>query len=389
MATTRRKPATRSRKAPAKQSTKRSPFGFLIFGLILGLALAAFLSYYLKSSPLPFTQQTAQTSNQTSTGMRQTVPASQQPPLQAPTRNVEAPAVVQTAPGYVSPQPATTSPGSATTSSAPSTSIAAQTANNQGTQQPSASSTADPIGAIIDPNSGLVTAPVAQSNARINPDALIKQKPETAKSPSTTVNGNAGTTASSNANTTVSQTAKTSSTPAAASSTKSKTTTGSSDQIAQLIKNIPEERKSPTISQNLASAPLRIQAPSSIAATDKGVHLNTAPANANKPASNSNKATTGASASSNSTASGANNSASAKKISTQYLQVGSFANYQEADATRARMLLLGFNNVSISKTRVNNTEFNRVRIGPFNDEQALKTSQQKLQSANIQSTVVR
>ena len=41
MATTRRKPATRSRKAPAKQSAKRSPFGFLMFGILASIVVAA------------------------------------------------------------------------------------------------------------------------------------------------------------------------------------------------------------------------------------------------------------------------------------------------------------------------------------------------------------
>ena len=373
MATTRRKPATRSRKAPAKQSAKRSPFGFLMFGLILGLALAAFLSYYLKSSPLPFTQQTSQVPGQPSTGARQP----QQAPLHAPTRNSEAQLASQTAPSQVQPNQAVTPNGPAESSTTPTSSIAAQTANNQvGNQH--APNAADPIGAMIDPNSGLVTTPLAQSTARINPDALIKQKPEAAKTP----NASTSTTANSNsaADTGASASAATKNT--AASNTKPKATTGSGDQIAQLIKTIPAEPKTPSISQNLASAPLRIQAPSSVAATDKGIHLNNTQASSNKSGASTTQA-------SSSPTSGTKNNAAAKKISTQYLQVGSFANYQEADATRARMLLLGFSNVSISKTRVNNTEFNRVRIGPFNDEQALKSSQQKLQSANIQSTVVR
>lgn len=339
MATSRRKPATRSRRAPAKKSGGgRTGFTYLIFGLILGLALAAFLSFYLKSTPLPFSTQTSQGSRDAGARDSQqlTQQAPLQVPLQAPTRTSEAQVLSQTMPTPIAAQQAP-----------------AQTATPNQAITPSS----DQIGALIDPNSGLVTAPIAQSNHSVQADALIKQKPEMTKAPSNTVQNN---TASSKA--TVPATPEANKT---SNNTTNKSASGSPDQIAQLIQAIPAEKKAPTVSQNIAKAPLRIEAPSSVAATDKGVHLGNA----------------------------ANNTANTNKAPAtgipRYLQVGSFANYQEADATRARMLLLGFNNVSISKTRVNNTEFNRVRIGPFNDEQALKISQQKLQSANIKSTIVR
>ncbi len=354
MATSRRKPATRSRRAPAKKSGGRSGFTYLVFGLILGLALAAFLSFYLKSTPLPFSTETSQNSRDADARAPQQVTqqAPQQTPLQAPTRTSEAQVLNQTTPKPVAAQQ---DPESSTSTPIAAQQAPAQTATPNQTTPPSS----DPIGAIIDPNSGLVTAPVAQSNHRIQADALIKQKPETSKAPNTATQNNTVPSKATAPTTTANK--------AVGSTTTSKS--GSPDQIAQLIQAIPAEKKAPTVSQNIAKAPLRIEAPSSVAATDKGVHLSNTTSNNTKNTASTNKAPTSS--------------------TPRYLQVGSFANYQEADATRARMLLLGFNNVSISKTRVNNTEFNRVRIGPFNDEQTLKNSQQKLQSANIKSTVVR
>ena len=72
----------------------------------------------------------------------------------------------------------------------------------------------------------------------------------------------------------------------------------------------------------------------------------------------------------------------------RYLQVGAYRDAKEADAFRARMIMMGFN-VEIQKARVNNMDVNRVRIGPFDSEQELKESRTALSRANINSTVVR
>lgn len=72
----------------------------------------------------------------------------------------------------------------------------------------------------------------------------------------------------------------------------------------------------------------------------------------------------------------------------RYLQVGAYRDEKEADAFRARMIMMGFN-VEIQKARVNNMDVNRVRIGPFDSEQELKESRTALSRANINSTVVR
>lgn len=343
MATARRKPAPRRRnsRATAKKSGGHS-LTYLVFGVVIGLALAAFLTYYLKSSPMPFGPQTTQSSPATGTPSR----TQQQPPLTAPSRTpeVQAPVVVTQSPTVQ-----------------PSTPIAAQ----QPAQQPATPVTrpsaapADPLTPILDPNTGLVTVPAASTTSKIDPNALIKTKPEAAKNQ-----------ASNNAQVAKSTSAGATTSPSTAPS-KPKANPAKStapDQIGQLIQAIPDEKKAPSVSNTLAKAPLRIEAPAATTATDKGTLLspNTS-SSASKPATSPASATGTA----------------------RYLQVGSFANFDEADATRARMLLLGFSNVSISKTKVNNREFNRVRIGPFSDEQALKSSQQKLQSANIKATVVR
>lgn len=72
----------------------------------------------------------------------------------------------------------------------------------------------------------------------------------------------------------------------------------------------------------------------------------------------------------------------------RYLQVGSYRDEKEADAFRARMIMMGFN-VQIQKARVNNMDVNRVRIGPFSNEQELRESRAQLSGAKISSTIVR
>lgn len=73
---------------------------------------------------------------------------------------------------------------------------------------------------------------------------------------------------------------------------------------------------------------------------------------------------------------------------THYLQVGAFRNAKEADATRARMILMGYN-AEITKATINNVELNRVRIGPFKNDAELNRSRTELGKANISTTIVR
>ena len=72
----------------------------------------------------------------------------------------------------------------------------------------------------------------------------------------------------------------------------------------------------------------------------------------------------------------------------RYLQVGSYRDEKEADAFRARMIMMGFN-VQIQKARVNNMDVNRVRIGPFDSDKELSESRAQLSGAKINSTIVR
>lgn len=77
------------------------------------------------------------------------------------------------------------------------------------------------------------------------------------------------------------------------------------------------------------------------------------------------------------------------KIGPIYLQVGAFKSFAEADAKRAQLLMHGFDNVSMSKTKVDNTEYVRVRIGPFSDQKALKDAQRRLKAQNISVSQIR
>lgn len=77
------------------------------------------------------------------------------------------------------------------------------------------------------------------------------------------------------------------------------------------------------------------------------------------------------------------------KIGPTYLQVGAFKSFAEADAKRAQLLMHGFDNVSMSKTKVDNTEYVRVRIGPFSDQKALKDAQSRLKAQNINASQIR
>ncbi len=155
------------------------------------------------------------------------------------------------------------------------------------------------------------------------------------------------------------------------------------DQIASLINTLPAEKPAPGTGKQ-ADKPSLAQSNGST------------PAGRNKPASSAAIAANGAvandSANTKSPASsaGSSNAASSQAGSTgpRYLQVGAFRDEKEADASRARMIMMGFN-VQIQKARVNNMDVNRVRIGPFNTEQEIKASRAQLSGANISSTIVR
>lgn len=152
-------------------------------------------------------------------------------------------------------------------------------------------------------------------------------------------------------------------TPASPATPPAKTSPKSDDdQIASLINTLPTDKTPAAQPKSSASV------------------ANTAPGKAAEPAAsrNDNKAA----ATGNTAASQSSNAVP------RYLQVGSYRDEKEADAFRARMIMMGFN-VQIQKARVNNMDVNRVRIGPFNNEQELRESRAQLSGAKISSTIVR
>jgi len=71
-----------------------------------------------------------------------------------------------------------------------------------------------------------------------------------------------------------------------------------------------------------------------------------------------------------------------------YLQAGSFRSSNEAEAVKARILMLGLP-VAVQKAQVNGTTVNRVRVGPFKGIDEMNRSRTRLGEEKITSTVVR
>ncbi|NLY64061.1 MAG: hypothetical protein GX070_03785 [Alcaligenaceae bacterium] len=137
--------------------------------------------------------------------------------------------------------------------------------------------------------------------------------------------------------------------------------TASPDQIGSLINQLPADK-------TVASKPAPATAKQAPVFTPQSKEI---PLTAAKTTAPNNTATTGTTG-----------------TSTRYLQVGAFRNAKEADATRARMILMGYN-AEITKATINNVELNRVRIGPFKNDAELNRSRTELGKANISTTIVR
>jgi len=71
-----------------------------------------------------------------------------------------------------------------------------------------------------------------------------------------------------------------------------------------------------------------------------------------------------------------------------YLQAGSFHSSNEAEAVKARILMLGLP-VAVQKAQVNGSTVNRVRVGPFTGIDEMNRSRTRLGEEQIASTVVR
>lgn len=81
-------------------------------------------------------------------------------------------------------------------------------------------------------------------------------------------------------------------------------------------------------------------------------------------------------------------SAPATPQSTYYLQAGAFRSENDAEAVKARILLLGLS-AEVQKAQVNGATLNRVRVGPFKGLDEMNRSRARLGEEKIESSVIR
>ena len=71
------------------------------------------------------------------------------------------------------------------------------------------------------------------------------------------------------------------------------------------------------------------------------------------------------------------------------LQVGSFRGAEQADRLKAKLVLQGFN-VTVQTVTINNTDtYHRVRIGPFNNLDALNKARSRLNKQGIENKLIK
>ncbi len=80
--------------------------------------------------------------------------------------------------------------------------------------------------------------------------------------------------------------------------------------------------------------------------------------------------------------------APANTQTTYYLQAGAYRSEKDAEAVKARILLLGLP-VQVQKAQVNGSTINRVRVGPFKGIDEMNRSRARLGEEKIESSVVR
>jgi len=80
--------------------------------------------------------------------------------------------------------------------------------------------------------------------------------------------------------------------------------------------------------------------------------------------------------------------AAAAPAGTYYLQVGAYRVLEDAEALRARILLLGLP-VQVQRAEVNGQQINRVRVGPYARLDDMNRTRARLGEEKIESTVVR
>ena len=73
---------------------------------------------------------------------------------------------------------------------------------------------------------------------------------------------------------------------------------------------------------------------------------------------------------------------------TYYIQVGAYRSAAEAEGQKARMALMGLDAKVSEREQAGRTVF-RVRLGPFEDKAAADRLHAKLDSANVENTIVR
>lgn len=71
-----------------------------------------------------------------------------------------------------------------------------------------------------------------------------------------------------------------------------------------------------------------------------------------------------------------------------FLQAGAFKSQTDAEATKARLLLMGLP-VQVQKADVNGVTLHRVRVGPFNGVDEMNSARVSLSKEKIESSVVR
>lgn len=80
-------------------------------------------------------------------------------------------------------------------------------------------------------------------------------------------------------------------------------------------------------------------------------------------------------------------SAATPKHNTYYLQAGAFRSANDAEAVKARILMMGLN-VNVQSAPLNGSTINRVRVGPFNGLDEMNRARARLGDEKIETSVV-
>lgn len=154
---------------------------------------------------------------------------------------------------------------------------------------------------------------------------------------------------------------------------------GSRDAGATPVPGVSEAPLKPLAEKNTEKPQAAPDDLGALIATLTPVTPATPPANAErpKPARTETKSETPSTSSSQSSAGG-----------TYYLQVGSFKVLEDAEALRARIIMMGMP-VEIQRAEVNGIQFNRVRVGPYARIDDMNKNRARLGEEKIPTAVVR